>query len=71
MSLLKDRFQWQEVWSRFRSGDQDAFSEIYQKFIDALFAYGCKMTRDRELVKDCIQDIFIDLHLLNPNLHHT
>ena len=58
MSLLKDRFQWQEVWSRFRSGDQDAFSEIYQKFIDALFAYGCKMTRDRELVKDCIQELF-------------
>ena len=70
MSLLKDRFQWQEVWSRFRSGDQDAFSEIYQKFIDALFAYGCKMTRDRELVKDCIQDIFIDLQRLSPNLNH-
>ena len=70
MRLLKDRFQWQEVWSRFRSGDQDAFSEIYQEFIDALFAYGCKMTHDRELVKDCIQDIFIDLQRLNPNLNH-
>lgn len=35
-----------------------------------LFAYGSKITRDRELVKDCIQDIFLDLQRLNPNLHH-
>ena len=70
ISILKDRFHWLEVWSRFRTGDQDAFGEIYAEFIDSLFAYGSKMTRDRELVKDCIQDIFIDLQRLNPDLHH-
>lgn len=59
-----------EVWSRFRSGDQAAFSEIYEEFIDLLFAYGSKITRDRELVKDCVQDIFVDLQRLQPNLHH-
>lgn len=47
-----------------------AFREIYEEFIDALFSYGCKITRDRELVKDCIQDIFIDLQRLQPNLNH-
>jgi len=51
-------------------GDQESFSEIYEEFIDSLFAYGCKITRDRELVKDCIQDIFIDLQRLQPNLHN-
>jgi len=70
ISLLKDRFHWLEVWSRFRTGDQAAFGEIYEEFIDSLFAYGSKMTRDRELVKDCIQDIFIELQRLNPDLHH-
>ena len=70
INLLKDRFHWLELWSRFRTGDQDAFGEIYEEFIDSLFAYGSKITRDRELVKDCIQDIFIDLQRLNPNLHH-
>lgn len=69
-SLIKDRAHWIEVWYRFRVGDQAAFGEIYEEFIDALFSYGCKITRDRELVKDCIQDIFIDLQRLNPNLHH-
>ncbi len=69
-NIIKDRAHWLEVWIRFRSGDQAAFSEIYEEFIDSLFAYGSKITRDRELVKDCIQDIFIDLHRLQPDLHH-
>ena len=69
-NVIIDRSNWTEVWFRFRSGDQAAFGEIYEEFIDSLFAYGCRFTRDRELVKDCVQDIFIDLQRLNPNLHH-
>lgn len=55
---------------RFRSGDRDAFSEIYEEFVDVLFAYGSKITSDRELLKDCIQDLFYNLHRYNPQLHH-
>jgi RNA polymerase sigma factor (sigma-70 family) len=69
-NLTKDRTHWLEVWPRFLAGDQSAFSEIYEEFIDSLFAYGCKITRDHELVKDCIQDIFIELHRLQPILLH-
>lgn len=68
--LIKDRTYWLEVWIRFRSGEQEAFREIYEEFIDSLFAYGSKITRDRDLVKDCIQDIFVDLQRLQPNLHN-
>jgi len=69
-NIIKDRTHWLEVWIRFRSGNQAAFSEIYEEFIDSLFAYGSKITRDRELVKDCVQDIFVDLQRLQPNLQH-
>lgn len=69
-NLLKDRSHWLEVWARFRTGNQVAFSEIYEEFIDRLMAYGSKITRDRELVKDCIQDIFIDLYRLQPDLRN-
>ena len=69
-NAIKDRAHWLEVMLRFRSGDQTAFGEIYSEFIDSLLSYGLKITRDRELVKDCIQDIFVNLHKLNPNLHH-
>jgi RNA polymerase sigma factor (sigma-70 family) len=59
-----------EVMFRFSSGDQTAFGEIYSGFIDSLLSYGLKITRDRELVKDCIQDIFVNLHKTNPHLQH-
>ena len=68
--VIKDRSHWLEVWFRFRSGDKLAFGEIYMEFIDTLFAYGSKITHDRELVKDCVQDIFIDLQRLNPDIHN-
>ncbi len=65
---IKDRAYWLDVWSRFNTGERAAFSEIYEEFIDSLFAYGFKISHDREMVKDCIQDIFLDLHRLHPNL---
>ena len=68
--MVKDRSQWTDVWMRFRSGDREAFSEIYEEFVDMLFAYGCKITNDRELVKDSIHDLFFSLYKLNPQLHH-
>lgn len=64
-----EKNQWPEVWMRFRSGDSEAFSEIYEAFVDVLFAYGRKITADRELVKDAVQDIFLNLYKYNPQLH--
>ncbi len=66
--MIKDRTQWAEVWKRFRLGDRFAFSEIYEEFADVLFAYGIKITSDRELVKDCIQDLFYNIYRYNIKL---
>ena len=34
------------------------FSHLYDEHIDNLFAFGSKFTTDREMIKDCIQDVF-------------
>ena len=60
--LLKGKAYMVATWSRFKSGDRYAFEEIYSEFIDDLFAYGIKISNNRELVKDSIQDLFIDLY---------
>lgn len=65
---IKNRDHWQQVWQSFRSGNADSFREIYNEFADALFTYGSKITPDRELLKDCIQDLFIDLYRYNLEL---
>jgi RNA polymerase sigma factor (sigma-70 family) len=36
-------------------------ASIYKKYVDSLFSYGCKFTPDKELVKDCVHDIFVKL----------
>ena len=36
-------------------------TQLYDKNIDNLFLFGTKFTADRELIKDCIQDVFVKL----------
>ena len=38
------------------------FSELYDQTIDRLFAMGLRMTGDREMLSDCIQDVFVKLY---------
>jgi len=46
----------------FQSGDAYAFSTLYDMHINLLFSYGCKLTTDRELLKDCIHGVFVKLY---------
>lgn len=50
------------MWERFKSGDKEAFAFLYNLYVDVLFHYGCKLSKDEELVKDTIQEVFIDLY---------
>ncbi len=36
-------------------------TQLYDTHIDNLFMFGTKFTSDRELIKDCIQDVFVRL----------
>lgn len=51
-----------EVWRQFKAGDPDAFAVLFEETSDKLFRYGTKFVQDGELVKDCIQDVFVKLH---------
>ncbi len=48
-------------WHKFVDGDKTAFAAIYSLNVDALFSYGMKLCPDRDFVKDCIQDVFLDV----------
>lgn len=43
----------------------NSLKSIYEEYADTLYSYGCKFTRDKELVKDCIHDIFVYLHSID------
>lgn len=46
----------------FQTGDKEAFSRLYDLHIDMLYNYGSKLTPDKELLKDCIQDVFVKIY---------
>ncbi len=56
------------LWKAFRQGDRDSFAKIYHRYFNNLFEYGARIMEDRELVKDCIHDLFIKLWTNRLNL---
>lgn len=50
-----------EIWRMFRTGHEGAFRYIYDAYLDLLFQYGCHIACDRDMIKDCIHDLFIEL----------
>ena len=61
MKLPIENVYWRIIWDNFRAGDRRAFEIIYSEFVDALFAYGIKITPHQNIVEDAIQDSFLDI----------
>jgi len=59
------------LWNEFIQGNQEAFRVIYNSHVQSLYKYGCHITPDKELIKDCIQDVFIDLSKYRSGLGAT
>lgn len=59
------------LWKDFKNGDLAAYSIIYRKYFFVLYNYGKKLSSDHELIKDCIQDLFIKIWSNRENLTDT
>lgn len=47
------------LWDSLRKGNDIAFSTLYKKYVQSLFNYGMHIHPNRDLIKDCIQELFI------------
>lgn len=59
------------IWDEFREGNPHAFEIIYERHINVLANYGRRICLDDEMVKDAIQDLFINLWRNKKNLNDT
>jgi RNA polymerase sigma-70 factor (ECF subfamily) len=48
-------------WSGMEGGDRTAFLALYKSHYQALFSYGIALTANRELTKDCLQELFLEI----------
>jgi RNA polymerase sigma factor (sigma-70 family) len=49
------------LWRQLLQGDKTALTHIMQYYMDALFNYGIRFSADKNLVEDCIQDLFVGI----------
>ena len=49
------------LWQKVLEGNQEAYSELFHRYKDLLLRYGYSLSLDRELIKDSIQDLFLDV----------
>lgn len=50
-----------QLWHNFKQGNEEAYAYIYNTYFFILFNYGRQFCSSKDLVKDCIQDLFVEL----------
>jgi RNA polymerase sigma factor (sigma-70 family) len=71
-SSLQEEFNVEDhLWKRFIEGDDVSFYTLYDRYADKLYRYGSHFSKDKDLVKDCIHDLFLELHKYRNKLSET
>lgn len=50
-----------EIWREIKNNQQKALSELFYRYSDLLFSYCYTISKDRAIIKDCIQELFLDI----------
>src|SRR6185312_6223628 len=48
-------------WTRLKDGDSTALGYLYERHVDKLFLSAMRLTNNRELAKDALQEVFVQL----------
>lgn len=50
-----------QLWQQLKSGDELAFGKLLTTYFNPLQNYGYKFVQDEDFVKDCVQEVFIEI----------
>jgi RNA polymerase sigma factor (sigma-70 family) len=51
-----------ELWQAFKANEEEAYACIYHRYASELYNYGRHLVKNRQLVEDCIHDLFVYLY---------
>ena len=49
------------LWLRFKEGDAEALGHLAQIHYRSLYNYASKFTRDPDFIRDCLQELYLEL----------
>jgi RNA polymerase sigma factor (sigma-70 family) len=64
MDKLTDKF----IWKSLKEGDLKAFSVLFETYYPSLHSYGLKISKDKSLTEDTLQDFFMYVYEKRENL---
>lgn len=59
------------LWKQLKRGDREGLEKIYLRYSQELFRYGMAIKPNRSFIKDCVQELFIDLWKYREGLKQT
>lgn len=71
MSFIQKDPKEDDLWRRFKEGDDHAFYRLYDQYADNLYKYGSHFSKDNDFIKDCIHDLFLELYKYRRKLSET
>lgn len=60
-SVNKPAEKGKKLWIKLKNDDKDALTRLFYIYYTHLFSYGMKIIPNEDLVKDCIQELFLTL----------
>lgn len=60
-----------ELWNLFRNGDRTAYAYFIHTYSNSLFNYDYRIYADHDFVKDCVQEVFIELWNRRHSINET
>ncbi len=61
LKVYADKLCDSSLWNQLRNGDEEAFSNLFERYYSPLVNYGKTLVKGEDIVKDCVQDVFVDL----------
>lgn len=57
----QNSIQDKDLWERIKRGDNVAVSMLYRRYFQILYSYAFRISKEKELSKDCVHDLFVHL----------
>jgi RNA polymerase sigma factor (sigma-70 family) len=56
------------LWNQLKSGDEESFSLLFEKYYVPMVNYGKKLLAAPDAIYDCVQDVFVDIWIYRESL---
>ncbi|WP_173830538.1 RNA polymerase sigma factor [Emticicia sp. TH156] len=50
-----------QLWQQLKNGNESALGKLIKKYFNLLQNYGYKFIRNEDFVKDCVQEVFVEI----------